>query len=85
MHTPQPPRFDHQYGPHYGQMSMRDYFAGQALVGIIAAGPVFTHDDDGGDDSLTYVPKIPPDKAAAEAYRYADDMMAEREKEPAKQ
>ena len=50
-------------------MTLRDYFAGQALTGTIAA---FS----GADTSL------PPHKsAAAIAYEYADAMLVERERE----
>ena len=43
-------------------MSLRDYFAGQALAGILACGPAAPMD------------------AAAFAYRYANTMIKEREK-----
>lgn len=61
---------DHRHDGHNG-MTLRDYFAGQALVGILAGGFADTipHDDvDGGN------------QAAAFAYQYADAMLAERSK-----
>ncbi|MEY9098853.1 hypothetical protein ABIA24_001762 [Sinorhizobium fredii] len=48
-----------------GGMSLRDWFAGQALAGYLAA------------DQLNHVGA---DLAAECAYRYADAMLAEREK-----
>ena len=53
----------------YAGMTLRDWFAGQALAGILAGGFADTipHDDvTGGQD------------AAAFAYQYADAMIAER-------
>jgi hypothetical protein len=53
-------------------MTLRDYFAGQALVGILAGGFADTipHDDiSGGADAAFF------------AYQYADAMLAERTKE----
>jgi hypothetical protein len=52
-------------------MSLRDYFAGQALAGILAGGFADTipHDDVGGGSD-----------AAFYAYQYADAMIAERNK-----
>ena len=59
-----PPAFprDHRYLGHNG-MTLRDYFAGQALAGFAAA-PDFVD------------PK--PDVMAHESYRYADAMLAAR-------
>ena len=50
-------------------MSLRDWFAGQALAGILAGGFADTvpHDGPGGGD-----------EAAGFAYQYADAMLAER-------
>jgi hypothetical protein len=51
------------------EVTLRDYFAGQALIGILAGGFADTipHDDvNGGSD------------AAAFAYQYADAMIAAR-------
>jgi hypothetical protein len=45
-------------------MSLRDYFAGQALAGIMSV-----------DDAMTYGPNI----AAKTAYQAADAMLAARE------
>lgn len=70
MHTPMPPRFDHQYGPHSSQMSMRDYFAGQALVGLLGNSRVKDN--------------ISNDSVAASCYAMADAMMKERDKQEAK-
>ena len=53
----------------YQGMSLRDYFAGQALAGFTAA-----HDEEG-----TWMSD--PVCAAREAYLTADAMLAEREKE----
>lgn len=52
-------------------MSLHDYFAGQALAGLLAGGFADTvpHDDVGGGD-----------QAAGFAYQYADAMLAERNK-----
>lgn len=53
----------------YGGMTLRDWFAGQALVGLLA------HDCD--DDSRSWKGI---DGATSRAYEYADAMLAEREK-----
>ena len=56
----------------YGGMSLRDYFAGQALVGILANG---TYRTGKGVNEKTF------DKALAETvYGLADTLIAEREK-----
>ena len=55
-------------GP-FGGISMRDWFAGQALAGISAANQ--------------YAPQA-PNMAAAEAYMLADAMLAERAKREGK-
>jgi len=47
-----------------GGMSLRDYFAGQALVGILAGSPDV---------------HVGSDLAAANAYNYADKMLAHRD------
>lgn len=49
-------------------MSLRDYFAGQALIGLMADNPTLA----------TYPTDAAP--LAAVAYRYADAMLAERSK-----
>lgn len=59
-----------QFPPARG-MSLRDWFAGQALAGILAGGFADTipHDDvNGGGDAAFF------------AYQYADAMLAERAK-----
>ena len=58
---------------HYTQkgMTLRDYFAGQALIGIVASGS-FRDLTDSGDDS-------PHETIASYAYGYADAMLSERE------
>jgi len=58
---------------HYTQkgMTLRDYFAGQALIGIVASGS-FQDLTDSGDDS-------PRETIATYAYEYADAMLSERE------
>lgn len=72
-----------QYGAHdrCDGMSLRDWFAGQALPGLLnAAGPNLTPDGCEG---------IPADKVTQDdfcrhfaklSYRYADAMLAERDK-----
>ena len=50
-------------------MSMRDWLAGQALAQLILA---YTQ--------VYGSPKAAPDKIATEAYRFADAMLAERER-----
>ena len=53
-------------------ISIRDYFAGQALAGSLSA------------SNLTdYANKEQAERFAEEAYRFADSMLAEREKENA--
>lgn len=47
-----------------GGMSLRDYFAGQALGGVLASGTM----------------NVPPDQHADTAYRIADAMLKERSK-----
>ena len=49
----------------YNGMSLRDWFAGQALAGMIAC----PNTNGGGKDFAVY------------AYKYADAMLAERQKE----
>ncbi len=75
-----PPAFPRPHGVHHcgqevidhpeqGGMSLRDYFAGQALAGILAA-------YSGTQECL------PTDaKAAGWAYEYADAMLAERKED----
>jgi len=58
------------HGGYYG-MSLRDWFAGQALAGMLA----YRRDDDFGDF-------IRESHAAPAAYRYADAMLAAREQTP---
>lgn len=50
-------------------MSLRDYFAGQALAGMLASPPII-------DRSSA---KVKHDKWAQNAYLFADAMLAERE------
>lgn len=50
-------------------MTMREWFAGQALVGLLAWSP---------DDVL----HLPPALAAAESFKMADAMIAESEDRP---
>jgi hypothetical protein len=52
--------------PYADGMSLRDYFAGQALAGTLAAEPE--------DEAFDYK------YSAVAAYKYADAMLAEREK-----
>jgi hypothetical protein len=58
------PAFPRAQGGDYG-MTLRDYFAGQALAGITANKQY---------DSLSFA------LATGDAYRYADAMLAERER-----
>ena len=51
----------------YGRMSLRDYFAGQALMGLLASG-----------DSL-----VAFERYAVCAFHHADAMLAARDKEQA--
>lgn len=62
----------------YGGMSLRDYFAGQALAGIMANNEV----DNLGLPASVYGPPAGTwvDKAAQMAYALANAMLAEREK-----
>ena len=54
-------------------MSLRDWFAGQALVGMLAYSHV-------NPQRGNYHENCSVEGAAADAYRYADAMLAEREK-----
>lgn len=63
-------------GDLYSGMSLRDYFAGQALAGICAAWPHMKHPKE-----AEYGGWVPPaDHVGYWAYRLADAMLAEREK-----
>ena len=55
-------------GAHFG-MTLRDYFAGQALAGCLA----------GSNRSVDSIPLLSYGKAAEDCYAYADAMLAERE------
>lgn len=50
-----------------GGMTLRDWFAGQALVGLLAGDPGYESED--------------ADSAAEDAFMYADAMLAARSKE----
>ena len=68
------PAFPHHYDPNapgifYNGMTLRDWFAGQALIGIMAAEP----------PNVAYH----QEEAAIRAFIIADAMLAERAKEPA--
>lgn len=54
-----------------GGMSLRDYFAGQALPGLVTCEPVA---DEADSDA-------PARQVAKDAYRIADAMLAERDRE----
>lgn len=60
-------------------MTLRDYFAAQAMLGFISAKawhPTFVYPDD-----YKFVPGQRADEAVADcAYQYADAMLAHREK-----
>jgi hypothetical protein len=73
------PAFPFQHGPFGGGeseyndgMLLRDWFAGQALVGLITAWRV--HHSGQGDEGVTSEPLV------RGAYAIADAMIAEREK-----
>ena len=57
-------------------MSLRDYFAGQALVGMLSGGLVTSPNDD-ETEGLAKV-----DDMAASAYTFADAMLAARKVQP---
>lgn len=65
MSTPTPMAFPNSYNTHSGGMELRDWFAGQALSGVIAA------DTDN---------EVPCEDAAECAYKLADAMMEARKK-----
>lgn len=52
-------------------MSLRDYFAAQALVGMLASPPIIDRSSD----------KVNHAGWAANAYKFADAMLKQREKE----
>lgn len=56
----------------YAGMALRDWFAGMALQGMLAAD--ISSDQDGLEDQMVDT----PGNAAALAYKHADAMMAER-------
>ncbi len=63
-------------GPHSDQgMSLRDWFAGQALAGMLAS----TMSVNDGHEP-TYLPWSEAASAARQAYEVADAMLVEREK-----
>ena len=66
--------YENQFIDHQG-MTLRDYFAGQALVGLLAAQPDHV--------TVSGMPgrKIARDEMADEAYWYADRMLKRRNNE----
>ena len=64
--------------PAYPGMTLRDYFAGQALAGMLSNGfqPKEAFKKNGPGARTEYG----PDTYVAMAYRLADDMLAERSK-----
>lgn len=64
---PTPKGYERQYG-----MTLRDYFAGQALAGLISTGKTPSAPKFKGQTGSQWF--------ASEAYGYADAMLAEREK-----
>lgn len=54
-------------------MSLRDYLAGQALIGMIVSQAIYSATED-DDEPFTL------SSTARDAYRYADAMLAERAK-----
>ena len=63
------PRAEGEYSSPKDGMTLRDYFAGQALAGLMAA----------PDESLP-VTNLNQPTLASLAYSHADDMLAERDK-----
>ena len=59
------------FAPGYGGMTLRDYFAGQALAGVMNR----MHEDIQHLGSTTF-----PSNVACHAYRLADAMLKERSK-----
>lgn len=75
------PAFPRPYmadNPGRGGMSLRDWFAGQALVGILAHQVTRCDKYSGRAD---FTASISYDVASEMAYSYADAMLAERNKE----
>lgn len=64
------PNYDRDIGARSDGLTMRDYFAAQALAGYIAWSP---HDDSGDQGS--------PEAMATFAYKCADAMLKAREQE----
>ena len=56
------PAFTTQISPYFNGMTLRDWFAGQALAALIAAASDCEH----------------PDETAYNAYKQADSMLAQR-------
>lgn len=60
-------------------MSLRDYFAGQALAGLFAM--TACHEQIFGTTSKSFdIEVFTPDNVASDCYGYADAMLIEREK-----
>lgn len=70
------PVLDQGFVPGSGGMSLRDYFAGQALVGILASTPLLRGLADGRDSQG--VPAFSMRRASVLAFDLADTMLAER-------
>ena len=65
-------RYDERLSRPQGGMSLRDYFAGQALLGIVSKAPFEKTAEPSPTNRMTLT--------AAGAYGYADAMLAERAK-----
>lgn len=75
MSTPLPPpvnRVMREGGPAFTSMTIRDYFAGQALAGMLAYSHV-------NPQCGNFVENCKLEDAAGVAYQYADAMLAARE------
>ena len=64
----------------YDGMSLRDYFAGQALAGLIVARCQLAIETSDCSDAETRLEVMKPSSLAGESYRHADAMLREREK-----
>ena len=60
--------------PSINNMTLRDYFAGQALAGNL---------EQGVQDNMSYSWWHEPSKIAQRAYKIADAMLEERQRDPA--
>lgn len=73
---PVPVRDGNEYGRDFIGLTVRDWFAGQAMILAGVAGAIATANDEDAKDA-----KYSPSDLAARAYELADAMLAERNKE----